>query len=197
MGVESQSPSTPQFWRALSLQALRSFLPQAAHSTGLALQAAQFPGISPGLGNTKKARRRGVFLGARQPLPSSLAHTKRLPEHWGLAVFWNGGGKTHRNSKTQTAIFRQSYHSPLSPTFLHNPGVSEKANSILGFVIPPRGPRSVSQHVSFSTGSRVQNSRPRSLSLQPVDGENNFPAHHESQVEFSLPSLRAMNKPEI
>lgn len=74
MGVESQSPlHSPVLEGSVSLQALRSFLPRATHSTGSRSQAAQFPGISPGLGNTK-ARRRGVFLGAWQPLLPASPH---------------------------------------------------------------------------------------------------------------------------
>lgn len=56
----------------MSLQALRSFLPQ--HSLHwLSLSGSTIPRDQPSLGNTK-ARRRGVFLGAWQPLLPASPH---------------------------------------------------------------------------------------------------------------------------
>ena len=84
-------------------------------------------------------------------------HTKLLPEHWGLAVFWNGGGK-HTGAARHKLLFSDNLIILLSllPSCTIRESLKSKQYSRLCHT--SQGPRSVSQHVSFSTGSRVQNS---------------------------------------
>ena len=101
LGVESQKPHSPhQFWRGALLSSPLVLFNPSTDSIGSPSPAAQFSWISPGPGNTK-ARGRGAFWvpGNRYFLPR---HTKQAGwEHWGLAIFWDGGGKHTRAARHQ------------------------------------------------------------------------------------------------
>ena len=135
-----------------------------------------------------KSPEEGCLLGAWQPLlPASH---KAAAANIGA---WLSSGMGEVNTQEPQDAFTPSYHSPLSPTFLHNLGVSEKKTVFPALPYLPGAQAQASQHVSFSTGSSLPVGEGSGLlDWEPGSAAGgkggSFPAHHESQVwNFLLP----------
>lgn len=92
-------------------------------------------------------------MGAWQPLLPAAPHKEGWLGTLGPGYLLGSGRKTHPSSRTPTAIFKEPNHSPPSPSFPHNLGVSEKKTVFPALSSLQEDQVQVSQDVSFPSGS--------------------------------------------